>query len=69
MWEDPIVKETRDLRKKYASEFKNNPDAIFDDILKTTETFKTNMHFFSRTETQIRKKCCLIRLCLGFPFC
>ena len=34
MWEDPIVKETRDLRKKYASEFKNNPDAIFDDILK-----------------------------------
>jgi hypothetical protein len=40
MWEDPIVKETRDLRKKYGSKFKNDPDAIFEDILKRQEISK-----------------------------
>jgi hypothetical protein len=34
MWEDPVVKETRELRKQYASKFKNDADAIFDDIIK-----------------------------------
>ncbi len=32
MWEDPIVKETRKLRKQYAEKFNYNPDAIFEDI-------------------------------------
>lgn len=37
MWQDPIVKETRELRKRYASRFKYDPDAIFEDILKRQE--------------------------------
>jgi len=32
MWQDPIVKETRELRKQYATQFKHDPDAIFEDI-------------------------------------
>lgn len=40
MWKDPIVKETRELRKKYASKFKNDPDAVFEDILKRQEVSK-----------------------------
>ncbi len=34
MWQDPVIKETRELREKYAAEFKHDPDAIFEDILK-----------------------------------
>ena len=37
MWQDPIVKETRELREQYASKFKQNADAIFEDILKRQE--------------------------------
>jgi hypothetical protein len=33
MWEDPIVKETRELRDQYAAKFKHNIDEIFKDIL------------------------------------
>ncbi len=40
MWEDPIVKETRELRKKYAAKFNNAPDAVFEDILKRQEVSK-----------------------------
>ncbi len=40
MWQDPIVKETRELRKQYASKFKNDVDAIFEDILKRQEGSK-----------------------------
>jgi len=32
MWQDPIVKETRKLRKQYAEKFNHDPDAIFEDI-------------------------------------
>ncbi len=34
MWQDPIVKETRELRKQYADKFNNDADSIFEDILK-----------------------------------
>jgi len=34
MWQDPIVQETRELREEYASKFKHDADAIFEDILK-----------------------------------
>lgn len=34
MWQDPNVKETRELRRQYASKFKHDADAIFEDILK-----------------------------------
>jgi hypothetical protein len=40
MWQDPIVKETRELRKQYASKFKNDADAIFEDILKLQKESK-----------------------------
>jgi hypothetical protein len=32
MWKDPVVEETRKLREQYASKFKHDVDAIFDDI-------------------------------------
>lgn len=34
MWLDPIVKETRELRKQYASGCNNDADKIFEDIVK-----------------------------------
>ena len=34
MWQDPIVKETRELREEYSEKFNHDPEAIFDDILK-----------------------------------
>ncbi len=34
MSQDPIVKETRELREEYAAKFNHDSDAIFDDILK-----------------------------------
>jgi hypothetical protein len=37
MWRDPIVKETRELRDQYAAKFKNDLDAIFEDILNRQE--------------------------------
>jgi hypothetical protein len=35
MWQDPIVKETRELREEYAEKFNHDPDAIFEDITPT----------------------------------
>jgi len=32
MWQDPIIKETRERREQYAAQFKYDVDAIFDDI-------------------------------------
>ncbi len=37
MWQDPIVKETRELREQYAAQFKHDIDAIFQDIRKRQE--------------------------------
>lgn len=34
MWQDPIVKETRELREEYAAQFDHDLDRIFDDIQK-----------------------------------
>ena len=34
MWQDPIVKEVREIREKYASRLKHNPEKIFEDICK-----------------------------------
>ncbi|MDN5870609.1 MAG: hypothetical protein L0H73_07830 [Nitrococcus sp.] len=33
MWQDPIVKETRDLRDEYARQFNYDIDAIFNDLM------------------------------------
>lgn len=32
MWDDPIVKKTRELREGYAARFNHDLDAIFEDI-------------------------------------
>jgi hypothetical protein len=40
VWQDPIVKETRELRKFYASKFRNDADAIFEDILNRQKASK-----------------------------
>ena len=32
MWHDPVVEETRKLRKQYAEQFNHDLDAIFEDI-------------------------------------
>ena len=34
MWQDPVVKETRELREQYAVQFKHDLDASFLDIRK-----------------------------------
>lgn len=43
MWQDPIVEETRQLRKRYADRFGNDPDAIFADIRKRQEESGRNV--------------------------
>jgi hypothetical protein len=37
MWQDPVVKETRELRERYAEQFKHDLDAIFEDICNRQE--------------------------------
>jgi len=56
MWEDPIVKETRELRKQFASKFKNDADAIFEDILKRQEQSKLKRIAFPARKPKSRKK-------------
>jgi hypothetical protein len=46
MWQDSIVEETRELRRQYASKFDNDPDKIFEDILKRQKTLKKKMVSF-----------------------
>jgi hypothetical protein len=49
MWEDAIVKETRDLREEYSSEFDHNLDAIFADIrLRQKKSCRTKVSFPGR---------------------
>ena len=46
MWQDPIVKETRDLRKQYADKFNNDAGSIFEDILKRQKESKRKRFSF-----------------------
>lgn len=55
MWQDPIVKETRELRKQYASKLNNDPDAIFEDILKRQETSKRKRVSFPAKKEKAEK--------------
>ncbi len=55
MWEDPIVKETRNLREKYASKFDNNADAIFEDILKRQEKSDRKRVIFPSRKVKSKK--------------
>jgi len=55
MWQDPIVKETRELRKKYAAQFKNDPDAIFEDICKRQDQSKRKRVSFPPRRPNIKQ--------------
>lgn len=46
MWEDPIVKKTRELREKYAERFNHDPDKIFEDIKNRQEKSKKKLISF-----------------------
>ena len=56
MWQDPIVKETRELRKKYASKFKHDADAIFEDILKRQEKSQRKRVTFPARKPDLKGK-------------
>ncbi len=55
MWEDPIVKETRRLREQYASRFKYDADAIFEDILKRQERVGRKRVAFPARKPKLRQ--------------
>ncbi len=54
MWKDPIVKETRELREKYASQHNHDIEAIFEDIQERQSESKVKVVSFPpRKPTQI----------------
>jgi len=56
MWQDPIVKDTRNLRQQYADQFKNDADAIFEDILKRQKASKRKrFNFPARRPKSVEK--------------
>jgi hypothetical protein len=55
MWKDPIVMETRELRKKYASKFNNDADLIFEDILKRQKVSERKRVSFPARRPKVRK--------------
>ncbi|MDU9051150.1 MAG: hypothetical protein Q3M30_20090 [Candidatus Electrothrix sp. Rat3] len=42
-WEDPIVKETRELRDNYTSRFKGDMKAMYQDILRRQQAHKERL--------------------------
>ena len=56
MWQDPVVKETRELRKQYASQFKHDADAIFEDIRKRQEESKRKRVAFPSRKPRLKQK-------------
>jgi hypothetical protein len=57
MWQDPIVKETRKLREKYASRLRHDPDAIFQDILKRQAASVGKIVSLSPRRPTAKKRC------------
>ena len=56
MWEDPIVKETRELRKQYAKQFNFDLDLIFNDIIsRQKKSERKSISFPSRKPTTEQK--------------
>lgn len=55
MWQDPVVKKTRELRDQYASKFKHDTDAIFDDILKRQKASDRKQISFSGRKPDSRR--------------
>lgn len=56
MWQDPIVKETRELRELYASRFKHDANAIFEDILKRQEKSERKRIAFPAHKPKLKGK-------------
>ncbi|VFM95960.1 MAG: hypothetical protein BECKG1743D_GA0114223_101434 [Candidatus Kentron sp. G] len=46
MWQDPIVQETRRWREEYAAQFKDDSEAMFQDILRRQSTHKERLVSF-----------------------
>jgi hypothetical protein len=40
MWEDPIVRETREAREKLVAEFGGDLDALFEHLVKVQEQYR-----------------------------
>jgi hypothetical protein len=40
MWEDPIVRETREAREKLVDEFGGDLDALYEHLLKVQERYR-----------------------------
>jgi hypothetical protein len=57
MWQDPIVKETRKLREKYAARLQHDPDAIFRDIQKRQAESPSKVVTLPPRKPVIKKKC------------
>ena len=55
MWEDPIVKETRELRKQYADQFEHDPDRIFEDIRDRQERSERKRVSFPAREPKLKQ--------------
>jgi hypothetical protein len=55
MWQDPIVQETRRLREEYATQFKGDSDAMFQDILRRQVAHKERLVSFKPREPRQRK--------------
>ncbi|MBL0716721.1 MAG: hypothetical protein JJV89_01615 [Desulfosarcina sp.] len=56
MWKDPIVQETRKLRKEYAVKFEGNSEAMFQDILKRQARHKERLVSFQPRKPGLHKK-------------
>jgi hypothetical protein len=63
MWQESIVEETRQLRRQYASKLNNDPDTIFEDILKRQKISKKKMVSFPprKPESGVNHGCWLQR--------
>lgn len=51
----PDCKRNKRFEKKYASKFKNDPDALFEDILKRQEISKRKRFSFSARKPKSKK--------------
>lgn len=56
MWQDPVVEETRDLRKQYAEKFNNSIDEIFADIRQRQKESKRKLVCFPSRRPVVTKK-------------
>ncbi len=56
MWEDPIVKKTRELREIYAARFNHDPEAIFADIIRRQEQSDRKQVSFPRRKPVTKTK-------------